>query len=133
MTHDDPVLDLEALLHPEEQARFRRLCLPTPAEELAALASDVEVHLEQIQAQAGPRTDLDTASAIARSLVALLGDTAALSDADRSLVRGAAEYFILADDASGDLDDVLGFDDDARILNSVLERIDRTDLLVALD
>ena len=35
------------------------------------------------------------------------------------------EYFLLADDASDDLDDVFGFDDDARVVNSMLDRIGR--------
>jgi uncharacterized membrane protein YkvA (DUF1232 family) len=132
VTNDEPLVDLEALLHPGEQARFRRLCLPTPAEELTLLADEVRGHLDQIRALSGPSTDVEAAAAIARSLVELLADVASMEDEHRALVRGAVEYFILADDASGDLEDVLGFDDDARVLNSVLDRLDRSDLRVEL-
>ena len=132
MPGDEPILDLEYLLNPDEQDRFRRLCLPTTAEDLAALPEVVELHLTQIEAEAGPNADLETAQAIGRSLIALLGAGLTFDDDQRALVRGAVEYFLLVDDASGDLNDVLGFDDDARVLNSVLDRIGQPQLKIEL-
>ncbi|MEM9562964.1 MAG: hypothetical protein AAGA93_10120 [Actinomycetota bacterium] len=119
----DQALDLEDLLNPDEQRRFRRLCIETSTDELGELGAVIELHLEQVAANAGPATDVDTARLIGRSLRELL-DSGADFDADqRAQIRGAIEYFVMTDDASSDLDDVLGFDDDARVLNAMLSRI----------
>ncbi len=134
MRDDSTGLDLEDLLNPDEQHRFRNLCLDTSPEELTQLPAVVELHLDQIRENQGANTDVETAEAIGKALLGLLGETAAVDFTadERSLVRGAVEYFLLADDAAGDLDEVLGFDDDARVVNSVLHRIGRTDHLIEL-
>ena len=132
MPGDDPIIDLEELLNPDEQQQFRALCLPTSAEELGQLGGVVEMHMEQIRAHDGPNADVETAEAIATSLCSLLGAGLDFGDDQRALIRGAVEYFLLADDASGDLDDVFGFDDDARVLNSVLDRIGQPQYRVEL-
>ncbi|MEM8923573.1 MAG: hypothetical protein AAGD35_08710 [Actinomycetota bacterium] len=132
MAHNEPVIDVEELLNPEEQHRFRNLCLPTSADELAQLPEVVELHLHQIREDREANTDVATAEAIGASLLALLSENEAFDADDRALIRGAVEYFLLADDASDDIGDVLGFDDDARVLNAVLTRIDRTRYLVDL-
>jgi hypothetical protein len=129
---DDPIIDLEELLNPDEQHQFRLLCLDTSAEELAQLTFVVELHLEHIRDHDGPNADVETAEAIGASLTKLLNDDASFDADERSLIRGAVEYFLLADDASGDLDDVFGFDDDARVLNSVLDRIGKPEYRVEL-
>ncbi len=116
-------LDLEDLLNPDEQRRFRRLCIETSPEELGELGAVIELHVEQVAANAGPATDVDTARLIGRSLCRLLGSGADFDADQRAQIRGAIEYFVMTDDASSDLDDVLGFDDDARVLNAMLSRI----------
>ena len=136
MTGDVPALDLDSLLNPDEQARFRRLCLTTAAEELREMVEVVDLHVEQIRLQAGDEADtdvdIDAAGRIASSLTRLLAEAGAFDAEQRALIRGALEYFVLADDAAGDLDDALGFDDDARVLNSVLDRVGRPELRVEL-
>ncbi len=129
----EPVIDLDALLHPNEQSKFRRLCLPTTSVELTELAGVVEMHLARVKDVGDHRTDIETAERIAGVLTQLLGGTSGFADDERALLRGAVEYFLMTDDADGDLDDVLGFDDDARVLNSVLERLDRPDLKVVFE
>ena len=143
-TFDDPVtshdgsapgaraLDLEDLLNPDEQRRFRRLCIDTPADDLDQMAEVIQLHLDQIKANATATTDVETAELVAEALLKLLSLTEDFDADERSMVRGAIEYFILHDDASDDLDDALGFDDDARVLNSVLGRIGRPELQVTL-
>ncbi len=116
-------VDLEDLFNPDEQRRFRRLCLETDYEEFAELSEGVELHLEQIREQASATTDVDTAEMIAKALSEVLCSGLTFTADERALLRGAVEYFVLADDADSDLDDPLGFDDDARVLNSVLDRI----------
>lgn len=129
---DERALDLEDLLNPDEQRRFRRLCITTSREELDELASVIELHIDQVAANAGPATDIDTAQLIGRSLGELLGSGLAFDDEQRAQIRGAIEYFVMTDDASSDLDDVLGFDDDARVLNAMLGRIGHPEYAVEL-
>ncbi len=124
--------DLEDLLHPDEQRQFRRLCIATSPEELAELVSVVELHIGQVEAQAGPVTDVETAQMIGGALRRLLSSDLAFDDDQRAQIRGAIEYFLMTDDAASDLDDALGFDDDARVLNTVLKRIGHPEFAVDL-
>jgi hypothetical protein len=125
-------LDLEDLLNPDEQRQFRRLCLETSAEELAELASVIDLHVEQVEANAGPATDIDAARLIGDSLGRLLRSGLDFGDGERAQIRGAIEYFVMTEDASSDLEDVLGFDDDARVVNAMLGRIGHPEFAVEL-
>ena len=129
---DEPELDLEDLLNPDEQRRFRRLCLATSTEELADLGAVIELHVEQVEANAGPATDVETARLIGRSLCGLLGSGQDFDADARAQIRGAVEYFVMTDDAHSDLEDVLGFDDDARVVNAMLGRIGHSEFAVEL-
>lgn len=119
----EPAMDLEDLLNPEEQRQFRRLCIATSVEELGEQASVVELHVEQVKEMAEPATDVDTAVLIGDALGRLLGSGLTFDDDQRAQIRGAIEYFVMAEDASSDLLDVLGFDDDVRVVNAMLGRI----------
>ncbi len=118
-----PSIDLDDLLHPEEQRRFRNLCLPTNSFELAETIQTVRLHIEHVRTHADSKTDVDMAERIATAFEALLDAELGFADDERALIRGAVEYFLLDDDADGDMEDPVGFDDDARVLNSVLDRI----------
>ncbi len=131
-TDDGLALDLEDLLNPDEQRRFRRLCIETSESELEQMGEVVDLHLVQIREAATATTDVETAELVAEAIRKLLSFTDQFDGSERAMVRGAVEYFILNDDASDDLDDALGFDDDARVLNSVLDRIGRSELRVNL-
>lgn len=126
----DPIIDLEDLHNPVEQRKFRRLCIETSAEELLQLTDVIDLHLDQVRENAAPQTDIDTAEMVAKSLSTLITSELSFEASDRLLIRGAVEYFLLHDDASSDLEDPLGFDDDARVVNSVLERIGRPELKI---
>lgn len=126
----DPKLDLEDLHNPEEQRKFRRLCIDTSQEELIQLTEVIDLHLDQVRENAAPQTDLDTAEMVANSLSTLIVSKASFDPSERLLIRGAVEYFLLRDDASGDLEDPVGFDDDARVVNSVLDRIGKPELKI---
>ncbi len=43
----------------------------------------------------------------------------------RRLVQAAVRYLVVEDDADGDLDSILGLDDDAEVLNAVLVQLGR--------
>ncbi len=129
-----PAIDLDDLLHPEEQRTFRRLCMPTSSVDLAELLDVVRMHLAHVKENATPSTDVESAERIATAFEALLDPSGGegFADDERSLLRGAAEYFLLDADADDDLTDPLGFDDDARVLNSVLKRIGRAEFSIEL-
>ncbi len=127
-----PSLDLDELLNPDEQLRFHRLCMPTSSTELAELLGVVRLHLEQVIELADHRTDVETAERIASCFEQLLMGDSGFAPDERMLIRGAVEYFLLSDDADGDLENVVGFDDDVRVLNAVLRQIERPELTIEL-
>ena len=95
-------MDLEDLLNPEEQRQFRRLCIATSVEELDEQASVVELHVEQVKEMAEPATDVDTAVLIGDALGRLLGSGLAFDDDQRAQIRGAIEYFVMAESPAGE-------------------------------
>lgn len=125
---------VEEVLHPGELNQFVSACVPTTAEELTKLRQAVADHLAYVTeaASRSNAVDVDTATAIAVALTTVLADPGALDTEGRALLRGAAEYFIRRDDGADDLTDAIGFDDDARVLNRVLEVLGRTELTVEL-
>ncbi len=130
MANGDPILDLEDLHNPQEQRKFRRLCIDTSQEELVQLTDIIDLHLSQVRENAAPQTDLETAEMVANSLSTLIASQTPFEPSERLLIRGAVEYFLLRDDASGDLEDPVGFDDDVRVVNSVLDRIGKPELKI---
>lgn len=48
----------------------------------------------------------------------------------RLAIQAAVRYFVIEDDAEGDLDSILGLDDDAEVLNAVLKHLGHDDWLV---
>ena len=70
--------------------------------------------------------DVDLAEGILRSCRHLLeNDWPDLDDDERKLALLACAYYVDPEDAEGDLDSVSGFEDDALILNCVLDAIGR--------
>lgn len=128
----EPTIDLQDLLHPDEQRRFRRLCIATSPEDLTQLSSVIDMHIDHIRTNAGPATDVETAVMIAKTLCKLLASGIDFDDEARAQIRGAVEYFLLTDDAEDDMENVLGFDDDARVVNTVLDRIGHPEFAVKL-
>jgi hypothetical protein len=77
---------------------------------------------------AGSEGSGDIDPTLARALVdasqRLLGTlTEDTPDGTRRLVQAAVRYFIIEDDADGDLDSILGLDDDAEVMNAVLRHL----------
>ncbi len=125
---------LQEILHPEEMNRFIAGCVPTSVEELRGLRERSDDYLQWAKDQAAQSAavDLDTAERIAGVLASLLDEPDRYDDEARALLAGATSYFVDADDDSNDLTDALGFDDDARVLNAVLDAIGRRDLRIEL-
>ena len=113
---------------------FERLVAETQPMHLVTLAGDVDAHLEEIRV-AAKRNELlpvDLAEEIAGKLQGLLRGLGELPAEQQRLVIGAARYFVSTQDVNPDTETVLGLDDDASVLNYVLETIGRTDLLIDL-
>lgn len=121
-------------LEPRLERVFNPLCAILSDGQIAALSCDVEAHLKKIRSILARNEFLDLALAerTTNALLALLNDYPKYPDPHRALVVGAARYFVMDQDAENDLHSLLGFDDDAAVLNFVLDAIGRPDLKVNL-
>jgi hypothetical protein len=124
---------VQEILHPDEMNAFAAACTPTDAAEFAGLRLRTQAYVAWARTEAQRRgtVDLDTAVAIGKTLTMLLDEPDQYDAGERALLRGAVVYFIEADDTANDLTDVIGFDDDVRVLNAVLDALGRQDLLIA--
>jgi uncharacterized membrane protein YkvA (DUF1232 family) len=133
---DGPRADLllDGILHPGEVDRFVAGAVPTAADELPGLRLRVLAHLARVDelGRRQPRVDTEAAQRIAAVLVRLCDEPDQIDDRGRALLRGAIEYFVLETDEVDDVDDVIGFDDDARVVNAVTAALGRQDLRISL-
>ena len=113
---------------------FASMCEALPADETAQLAGEVAQHLAEIRNALRMNEFLDIALAeqIAGALTALLAGYEMLPEEHKALVVGATRYFVATQDAESDLTSVLGCDDDAEVLNYVLDFMGREDMKVEL-
>ena len=127
-------LILEGIIHPGEIDRFTVGAVPTAPDQLAGLRLRVLTYFARIETLAAKRAvvDVDAARKVADTLSRLLDEPDVYSDQQRELLRGAVEYFVLDRDNRADLTDAIGFDDDARVVNALLDVLGRADLVINL-
>jgi uncharacterized membrane protein YkvA (DUF1232 family) len=78
--------------------------------------------------------DFALAEELAKRSVKLLERSAPdPSEANRQLIQAAVRYFVENDDAEDDLNSVVGFNDDAQVMNAVATYLGYPDLLVHLE
>ncbi len=121
-------------ISPELKDAIRSL-LDQPRVSADDLLASLEKYTLRIDVEARRRGDLDVnlAEEILRVYRDLLTHAwPALQPEQRRIVTAGCSYYLDRGDRQGDLDSVFGFDDDARILNQVLEVIGRSDLRVAI-
>ncbi len=99
------------------------------------LRRELKNHEQQVDRAAARRADLDVhlAQCIGESCVVLLdalGPDA--PEASRRLTQLACRYLIETEDGEGDLGSAFGFDDDAEVLNAVVRKRGRLDLVVSV-
>ncbi len=123
---------VQELLHPGEMDTFVAGCRPITADELHDLRLVVTTHVAavRIAAERFPAADVETAERIAGVLDDLLDEPQRWQDDERALLRGVVAYFVQRSDGNDDLTDAIGYDDDARVLNAVLDALGRSDLRV---
>jgi hypothetical protein len=120
---------------PETLAGSVKELLERPAANRDTLLADLDEYTSRIDRAVRQRGRLDVhlAEMILRACRTLLQDDwPHLGAEHQSLVRLACVYYLESDDADGDLDSPFGFDDDALVLNLVLETIGRPERQVRI-
>jgi hypothetical protein len=121
----------EAGLQADERLRFLELCASRSADDLQADAVRIEGYLYRLGRAAAddPTIDVESASAIATALLALVADAARFGFYERRLLAGAVDYFVLSRDGADDVAELRGFDDDARVVGAVCRALGRGELI----
>lgn len=114
---------------------FHRLCDPLPAELLPELRKDLDDFLQQSHdlAATNPRLNVHRVEQIHERCQFLLGQYEKFSREQQALVIGALRYFVIMEDSLADDNFVTGFDDDAKVVNYVLEELGIEDQFIVLD
>lgn len=129
-TEDIAAVVAEAALSPKERLGFLERCEAKTADELRRDATAVRSYVESLRIAAvdDPLLDLDLAERIGGALARLLALADRWSYQQRRLLAGAAAYFVSAADADDDVTSASGMVDDARVVRTVCEALDRGDI-----
>jgi hypothetical protein len=95
-----------------------------PPEEAIALTALIDGHLERVESEAPGERLVGLANELAATCRAMLKRYADLDVPGRAAVVGAVRYFVRAWDAENDLRSPHGLEDDARVINYVIEVTD---------
>lgn len=120
-------------LPPELAAHLARLCA-LPLGDPTQLRALVDAHLSAAEKAAANSAfvDLALARALATNCQALLDAWPTLPPAHQQLAQAACRYFADPDDDEDDFASIIGFEDDAELLNHIVAALGRDDLLVEL-
>ena len=103
-----------------------------PVDQLRTEVTGYQDHLA-IQARSREFLDTSTANQLAQVSLKLLDTvTEETPPGDQLLIQAAVRYFVLEEDAEGDLESVTGFDDDVEIMNAVLRLLGRDPWVIKL-
>lgn len=96
------------------------------------LVGELDSYMRRVRLESAknPALNVDLVERMVAVLKVLLHEFSGFSDENRMVISAAARYFLDADDAQQDFDDVFGFDDDLAVLNAALLAIGREDLIV---
>lgn len=121
-------------LDPNLERAFALLCDDISPLKTADLLEEISQHIQNVHTalQKNEFIDLALAERIAQTLGQLLQDFTDFPEDKRQLIIGAARYFTRSQDLQSDFSSILGFDDDAAVLNYVLKEIGRSDLMIEL-
>lgn len=102
-------------------------------DELAKSISEYNKKIEEV-GRSRQDVDINLADSISQVCLQLLNENwDKATELERKLIQMACCYYFEEDDADdGDFDSVFGFDDDALVLNIVLETIGREDSLIQI-
>jgi hypothetical protein len=110
---------------PDAARTFHRLCETLDSETVPQLREELQSAYEQIMDLAIERPLMDTrlVREIYERGLLLLDRYSGLSPQHQALVIGALRYFAATDDSFSDTHFASGFDDDAKVMNYVLEEV----------
>ncbi|MBN8548844.1 MAG: hypothetical protein J0M12_05980 [Deltaproteobacteria bacterium] len=114
---------------------FRRLCEPLPVEAVPDIRGDLDecVRNLQLASEANKRINVHRILQIQERCEYLLGRYESFSREQQALVIGALRYFVIVDDTLADDTFITGFDDDAKVVNYVLEELGIEDQFIPID
>ncbi len=116
----------------EHRLRTLRTTPAPPPEELRALVIAHRARAETLAAD-DPFIDIDRARQVAEACLALLDALPSLHAEQASWVAAACQYFGAVDDDEDDFDSLVGFDDDAEVVNHVAGLLDLCHIHIELD
>jgi len=107
----------------------------TPPRSRDALVALVQAHLDEVlvAGRTDPFVDQGRAGQVANACFALLELHEQASEAHRDWIQAACLYFAECDDGEDDLGSIVGFEDDAEVLNHVIEALGLPQLLIDMD
>jgi uncharacterized membrane protein YkvA (DUF1232 family) len=113
---------------------FLPLCQELPEGEVEMVKREISDYLHQVRTRITQNEflDLSMAAQISTLLHFLLDRYPTYTREQKALIIGAARYFIKEDDAEHDVHSLLGLDDDAMVLNFVLDATNHADKKIAL-
>lgn len=113
---------------------FRRLCEPITSAALPDLKHDLERCIEQTEQLAAnnPLLNRELLQKIGDRSRFLLGEYERFSTEQQALIIGAIRYFVIHEDTLPDERFATGLDDDARVINYVLEQLGIPDRFIEL-
>lgn len=105
---------------------FKRFCTEATPEQLQELRKAIYQCVDQaeVKGEHSDRVNVALAHEIARRCELLLELYDQRDVESRRLIIGAVRYFVSDEDAVGDASFATGFDDDARVVNYVLEQLE---------
>lgn len=114
---------------------FRALCEVIPAEDLPQLREELENCVDTIrQTAAGNHLiDLAMVDELHRCCLYLFDRYEDFSDKERALVIGAVRYFVATEDPLPDDAFSSGFNDDALVMNHVLEQVGAEEMCITVN
>ncbi|MDC0358273.1 hypothetical protein OAO01_05595 [Oligoflexia bacterium] len=104
---------------------FRNMCEALPVEKLDELKAELDVCVDRLEDAARNNSNLNISLArqIAQRCDYLIQQYPGYARKKQELVIGAVHYFAIADDPFPEEEFATGFDDDARVMNHVLEAL----------
>ena len=113
---------------------FHQLCREIAVEQVDEVRAEVERCLGMLREQAPekPNLNLPLAEEIAARCFILLDRFAECDSEKRKLIMGAVSYFVVDGDGAEDDSFATGFDDDARVINYVLQQVGIEDQFIDL-
>lgn len=134
--HETPLSDaINAVIEriPEDSTEAFRRLLETPMLDAGDLWMMVRGHLVALREAEAAEELMDgkLGKELAVASEALLNRFPDEESEDgKLLIQAAVRYYVLNEDAEGDMDSLVGFDDDALVFNAVVEHLGHGDLAV---